>query len=153
MISFQVSSGNILPPLVSPWLLSLTWLPLALTLCNPRIQHIWPKEYYLRWGGFHQSQSGRLPKLPSLVPTEAHPPFPSRSASMLRPSLGNGTFQWQFLFVVGRTDWSILQFTWLKTQSGNLCTLEMCFLGVHEGQKDFSKQTDIRRERYIVPSC
>ena len=42
------------PPssLVSPWPLFLTWLSLAFTLCNPGIQHTWPKECYLRWEGF-----------------------------------------------------------------------------------------------------
>lgn len=78
--------------------------------------HTSSKEYYFRWEYFlnhhnHESISSTqtfhhwIQQKPTFLP----------QASTPHPSLGKGNFPWQYLFLAGKTEWSILQFTWLRT--------------------------------------
>lgn len=120
MISFWISSGNILPSHVTHWPLSLTWLSLAVTLCNPRIQwaHL-VKGLLFQMRVFHQPQDGKVPKLPSLVPIKPTLP-PQASASHPRGE-GNlpkvisllGQKDWMIFFVICLVEGIVWKFTYL----------------------------------------
>lgn len=94
------------PPssLVPPWLLSLTWLSFALTLCNPRIQGA----HLVKRIAFQMTVSSttgqKAPKASMTCPNKSYPPS---------PSLRSTAYLWEGSFpitvsLLGWKDWVIL---------------------------------------------
>lgn len=93
---------------VSPWLLSLTWFPLAFASCNP-----WVQWTHLLKGSLFQMRVFHSPRAEGSLSFH-HWLQPPSQASAPYPSFGKGTFQWQ-LFL------SFSFFSWLKGWSNLFC--------------------------------